>query len=212
MLSPLRLSRSRLVTEASQPATEPKVEFVDHLAGVPDALQRLWTPYRMAYIEGEDKPKSTQPADCPFCYAPARDDETSLIVRRGTHTFAVLNLYPYNPGHLLVCPYRHVSGYVETTEAESAEIASLTKQAITVIKKVSAPEGFNIGMNQGAVAGAGITAHLHQHVVPRWQGDSNFLPIVARTKAIPQLLSQTRKLLADAWAKEYGPIVKDHHA
>ncbi|MDN5961785.1 MAG: HIT domain-containing protein [Propionibacterium sp.] len=196
--------------ESSQ---DPSLEFVEHLAGVPDSLQRLWTPYRMAYIEGENKPADSLAGDeCPFCRAPLRDDETSLIVRRGQTAYAVLNLYPYNPGHLLVCPYRHISGYVETTDAECDEIATLTKQAIAVVKKVSSPAGFNIGMNQGTVAGAGIAAHLHQHVVPRWQGDANFLPIIARTKAVPQLLSQTRTLFADAWVDLYGPTGEERHA
>lgn len=188
-------------------------QFVEHLAGVPDSLQRLWTPYRMAYIDGENKPPSSDAGDdCPFCRAPGCADADSLIIRRGRSAFAVLNLYPYNPGHLLVCPYRHVSAYVETTPAECEEIADLTKQAIAVIKKVSAPAGFNIGMNQGAVAGAGIAAHLHQHVVPRWQGDSNFLPIIAHTKAVPQLLSQTRSLFADAWVELFGAGQEAPHA
>lgn len=201
------------MSEPTAQQSEGRPEFVEHLAGVPDSLQRLWTPYRMAYIEGENKPAdSLAGEECPFCRAPRRDDETSLIVRRGINAYVVLNLYPYNPGHLLVCPYRHISGYVETTDAESEEIATLTKQAIAVIKKVSAPVGFNIGMNQGAVAGAGIAAHLHQHVVPRWQGDSNFLPIIGRTKAVPQLLSQTRALFASAWQELFGPGQEATHA
>ena len=110
-----------------------------------------------------------------------------------------MNLFPYNPGHLLVCPYRHVPAYVDATPEETAEIAELTKQAIRTLAKVSAPAGYNVGMNQGDVAGAGIAMHLHQHVVPRWQGDSNFLPVVGRTKAVPQLLDDARQRLAEAW-------------
>jgi ATP adenylyltransferase len=113
----------------------------------------------------------------------------------------VLNKFPYNPGHLLICPYRHVPDYTDLTEAEVAELGLFTKLAMTVIRKVSSAHGFNIGMNQGAVAGAGIAAHLHQHVVPRWGGDSNFLPVVGGTKALPQLLSDTRELLVGAWAQ-----------
>jgi len=113
----------------------------------------------------------------------------------------VLNLYPYNAGHLLVCPYRHVADYTELTDAEVAEIGALTQQAMRVVRHVSGAHGFNIGMNQGAVSGAGIAGHLHQHVVPRWGGDSNFMPIIAGTKVIPQLLAETRDLLAQAWER-----------
>jgi ATP adenylyltransferase len=113
--------------------------------------------------------------------------------------FVVLNLYPYNAGHLLVCPYRHVADYTDLTPEEVAEIADLTATAMRVVRAVSAPAGFNLGINQGEVAGAGIDAHLHQHVVPRWRGDANFLPVVARTRAIPELLADTRERLAAAW-------------
>ncbi|SPF67356.1 HIT-like domain [Propionibacterium ruminifibrarum] len=183
------------------------VEWVENLPGVPDALQRLWTPHRASYVGGEGKPADSDAGpQCPFCRAPeAGDDEASLIVRRGRAAYVVLNLYPYNPGHLLVCPYRHVAEYADTTEDEAEEVARLTKQAIHVVRHVSAPAGFNIGMNQGDAAGAGIAAHLHQHVVPRWLGDTNFLPIIGRTKAVPQLLSDTRSLFADAWVELFGP-------
>jgi ATP adenylyltransferase len=99
----------------------------------------------------------------------------------------------------MVCPYRHIADYTETTDVEAAEIAALTKRAMTVIRSVSGAEGFNIGMNQGHIAGAGIAAHLHQHVVPRWPGDQNFMPIIGRTKTLPELLADTRELLAAAW-------------
>jgi ATP adenylyltransferase len=168
-------------------------------AGVPDAFQRLWTPHRMVYIGGENKPADAGERECPFCRAPRLGEADSLVVARGTTCFVVLNLYPYNPGHLLVCPYRHVSGYIDLTPEETQEFASLTQHAVRVLAAVSHPQGFNLGINQGEVAGAGIAAHLHQHVVPRWQGDSNFLPVVARTKALPQLLGETRDLLAAAW-------------
>jgi ATP adenylyltransferase len=100
----------------------------------------------------------------------------------------------------MVCPYRHVADYPELTVEETGEVARLTQTAMRVVRAVSGPHGFNIGMNQGAVAGAGIAAHLHQHVVPRWQGDQNFMPIIGRTRTLPQLMTQTRQLLADAWA------------
>ena len=167
--------------------------------GEPDALERLWTPYRMAYIRGENKPDDTTEAECPFCRIPALDDADGLLVHRGKLAFVVLNLYPYTAGHLMVCPYRHVPEYVDTTDDEAVEIAELTKTAIRVIRSVSGAPGFNIGMNQGIAGGAGIASHLHQHVVPRWVGDANFMPIIGRTKTLPELLGDTRTLLAEAW-------------
>ncbi|RRD48028.1 HIT domain-containing protein [Tessaracoccus sp. OH4464_COT-324] len=171
---------------------------MSELAGIPDSFQRLWTPHRMVYIDGAAKPRDA--GECPFCVSPRKADAEGLIVHRGEHAFVVMNLFPYNPGHLLVCPYRHVSGYVDATPEETREIAELTQQAISTLQAVSRPAGFNIGMNQGDVAGAGIAMHLHQHVVPRWLGDANFLPIVAQTKAVPQLLEDAREQLAAAWA------------
>lgn len=177
------------------------LEPAEQLAGEPDGFGRLWTPHRMAYIGGQDKPADDEAGpQCPFCRAQrAQDDAAGLVVARGALCFAVLNLYPYNPGHLMVCPYRHVAAYVDLTEDETAELSRLTRTALRVLEEVSAPHGFNLGMNQGAVAGAGIAAHLHQHVVPRWGGDANFLPIVGRTKAVPELLADTRRKLAAAW-------------
>ncbi len=177
--------------------SEPLVESSGTLAGLPDGFQRLWTPHRMVYIDGENKPATT--GECPFCVAPTRTDADGLIVHRGDVAYVVMNLYPYSPGHLLVCPYRHVSDYTDATDAERAEIGELTATAMTVIRSVSGPAGFNLGINQGEVAGAGIAAHLHQHLVPRWLGDSNFLPVIAQTRALPQLLEQTRALLQAAW-------------
>jgi ATP adenylyltransferase len=154
----------------------------------------------MAYIQGENKPTGPSPDDgCPFCGIPKLTDEEGLVIARGSAVFAVLNLYPYNGGHLMVVPYRHVADYTELDEAETAELAVFTKHAMTALRTASGAHGFNIGMNQGAAAGAGIAAHLHQHVVPRWGGDTNFMPVVGHTKVLPQLLADTRKMLADAW-------------
>lgn len=168
--------------------------------GVPDHWDRLWTPHRMAYLRGEDKPAhGAAGGDCPFCRAPGQADEVGLVVARGATAYVVLNKYPYNSGHLLVCPYRHVADYTDVTVDELAEIGLLTQQSMDALRRASGAQGFNIGMNQGAVGGAGIAAHLHQHVVPRWGGDTNFLPVIAGTKTLPQLLEETRDLLAAAW-------------
>lgn len=169
-------------------------------AGVPDGFERLWTPHRMVYIQGENKPESPVAGECPFCRIQTGGDEDGLIVHRGELAFVVLNLYPYSPGHLLVCPYRHVADYTELTPDEIAAIGGLTARAMSAIRHSSAPHGFNLGINQGNVAGAGIAAHLHQHVVPRWSGDANFLPVIGQTKALPQLLGQTWEVLRRAWA------------
>ncbi|MGZ4459907.1 MAG: HIT family protein [Nocardioidaceae bacterium] len=168
--------------------------------GEPDDLERLWTPHRMAYIKGENKPANGDAGEqCPFCRIPALSDEEGLVVHRGEATFVVLNLYPYSPGHLMVCPYRHVADYTELTDAETAEIAAFTKAAMRTVRRTSGAHGFNSGMTQGAVAGAGIAAHLDQHVVPRWGGDQNFMPIIGRTRTMPQLMAETRRLIAEAW-------------
>jgi ATP adenylyltransferase len=176
------------------------VEPAAAFAGDPDGYGRLWTPHRMAYIRGEGKPAHDGAGDeCPFCRAPTRSDEDALIVARGELVYAVLNLYPYNSGHLMVVPFRHVSDYDSLSREEVAELGDLTQRAMRAVRRAMAPHGFNIGMNQGTVAGAGISAHLHQHVVPRWGGDTNFVPIVAQTRVLPQLLSEARALLAQAW-------------
>lgn len=169
-------------------------------AGAPDNFDRLWTPHRMAYIKGENKPTGTGPDDgCPFDAIPKMSDEDGLIVARGQSVYAVLNLYPYNSGHLMVVPYRHVSDYDELRPDELVEMGEFTQKSLRALRKASGAQGFNVGMNLGHVAGAGIAAHLHQHVVPRWGGDTNFMPVVGQTKVLPQLLRDTRQLLADAW-------------
>ena len=171
----------------------------------PDEWERLWTPHRMAYIRGENKPRHTEAGDeCAFCRAPSEPPEVSLIVARAESVYAILNLYPYNSGHLMVCPYRHVADYTDLDEVEVRELADLTRAAMRALRGASGAQGFNIGMNQGAIAGAGIAGHLHQHVVPRWGGDTNFMPVVGHTKTMPQLLEQTRDLLVSAWPASGG--------
>ncbi|ALJ20358.1 HIT family protein [Microbacterium sp. No. 7] len=166
------------------------------LVGVPDEFQRLWTPHRMAYIKAGPQPLRDT---CPFCAAPAGADADGLIVHRGVTSYVLLNLFPYNSGHLLICPYRHIATYDQASPEEVAEIGELTQTAMRVLRAVSRCDGFNIGMNQGQVAGAGVEEHLHQHIVPRWTSDANFFPIIAKTKALPQLLGEVREAVASAW-------------
>jgi ATP adenylyltransferase len=187
------------VTSAGEEA-EPTIVPSWHLAGAKDGFDRLWTPYRMAYIQGEDKPADDDAGpQCPFCRARHESDEDGLVVARGRLAYVVLNLYPYNTGHVMVFPYRHASLYTDLSPEETVEFSTLTQTAMRVLVEVSGCQGFNIGMNQGTAGGAGIAAHLHQHVVPRWGGDANFLPIIGRTKALPELLGDTRRRLAEAW-------------
>ena len=176
--------------------SEPRMEFSSELPGVPNSFQHLWTPHRMVYIQHGQQPSDE---DCPFCLATDKPDEEALIVHRGVHAYALLNLFPYNSGHMLVCPYRHIATYDQATPEEVAEIGAITQQAMRVLKRVSRAQGFNLGMNQGELAGAGIAGHLHQHIVPRWLHDSNFFPIIAETKALPRLLGEVRNDIANAW-------------
>jgi len=157
-------------------------------------MQQLWAPWRMELI------KSPRPSGCVFCEAPqAADLKASLVVHRGTHLFIILNKYPYNNGHLMVVPYRHVADLEALTPEEGAEMVVLLQQAVTVLKKTMAPNAFNIGMNLGPDAGAGIAEHLHFHVVPRWRGDTNFMPVLADTRVIGEHLEQTYDRLALAF-------------
>ncbi|WP_025274330.1 HIT family protein [Haloglycomyces albus] len=165
-----------------------------------DCFDRLWTPHRMAYIKGEGKPSGPRAQDgCPFCDISAVDDRSGLVVTRGKAMYVILNKYPYNSGHLMVIPFRHVADYTDLDSEEVTEMGELTQQAMRTVREVLGPHGFNLGINQGQIAGAGIAAHLHQHIVPRWGGDSNFMPVIARTKTIPEMLDDTRERLAAAW-------------
>jgi ATP adenylyltransferase len=168
-------------------------------AGIPHGWQRLWAPHRMQYLTGENRPLPGNEIECPFCRIPTLSDEEGLIVHRGIEAFVVMNLYPYNAGHLLICTNRHVADLTDLTDSERNEIFELTAHAMKVLRKVSNAAGFNLGMNQGALSGAGVAGHIHQHVVPRWSGDANFMPIIGRTKVLPQLLQETRAALAAGW-------------
>ncbi len=167
------------------------------MSGISDHWERIWSPYRKEYNErlaGGDM-------ECPFCHIPVLSDEESLILARGEFTYVVLNRYPYNPGHLLVCTYRHMGEYLDLTAGELNEISSFTKDAIKALRGISSSVNFNIGINLGRVAGAGIPEHFHQHIVPRWQGDSNFMPVIGGTKVLSQMLDETRDTLANLWPK-----------
>ena len=172
-------------------------EMVDRGAGEPDRLMRIWTPHRMSYIAETVKPEDATGE--PFIDIPKMTDEDGLVVARGELVYAVLNLYPYNPGHLMIVPYRKVAGLEELTVAESAELMAFAQRAIRTMKTVSRPHGFNVGLNLGGVAGGSLADHLHLHVVPRWGGDANFITVVGGVKTMPQLLRDTRALLAAAW-------------
>jgi ATP adenylyltransferase len=164
---------------------------------VTERLERLWAPHRLAYVTGESDPAADE--GCPFCRIPTLDDAIGLVVARGENVYAVLNKHPYNPGHLMVVPYRHVAGLEDLTADETAGLAHVTRQAVVAIKRASSPHGFNVGLNLGGVAGGSLADHLHQHVVPRWGGDANFITVIGDTKVIPQLLAQTRDVLEEAW-------------
>jgi len=183
----------------------------DSGVGIPDRLQRIWNPHRMSYIASEITEPVTTSDDTteagsshPFLDIPKMSDEEGLIVARGEHVYAVLNLYPYNPGHTMVVPYRQVSELEELTPAESTELMAFTQRLIRAIKSVSNPDAFNVGINLGAAAGGSLADHLHQHIVPRWTGDANYITVIGGTKVVPQLLRDTRRLLAEAWDKVGG--------
>ena len=167
--------------------------------GMPDSWQRLWAPHRMSYLEGENRPLPGNDIACPFCRITKLNDEEALIVARGEQAYVVMNLYPYNAGHLLICTNRHVAELPDLTESERNEVQALTAHAMKVLRKVSRAVGFNVGLNQGLVSGAGVADHFHQHVVPRWAGDANFMPIIGKTKVLPQLLQESRAQLAAGW-------------
>jgi ATP adenylyltransferase len=153
------------------------------------ATQRIWAPWRLAYVSDASKDSEDE---CIFCAKPAEDDdEANLIVHRGERCFVILNLYPYTNGHLMIAPFEHI-GALQSLPAETvAEMMALSQRAITVLEETYGPHGFNVGFNQGRVAGAGVEHHIHMHVVPRWGGDTNFMPVLADTRVLPQTLEQT---------------------
>jgi ATP adenylyltransferase len=149
-------------------------------------MEKLWAPWRIEYIL---QPKAE---GCIFCSKPAeKNDQKNLIVHRGEFCFVIMNYYPYNNGHLMVIPYRHIAGMEELTSEENMEMMKLLPLSIKALKNSMHPDGFNIGMNLGKVAGAGVKDHLHFHVVPRWDGDTNFMPVTGHSKVISQALEET---------------------
>lgn len=162
-------------------------------------METIWAPWRVGYILGEDEAaKPAKSSGCIFCDKPqAEDDKSHLIVARAPRCFVIMNLYPYNNGHLMVVPYRHVAQLEELNDQEAGELMLVARRTAVVLRNQLNCEGLNIGMNVGAVAGAGIDAHLHLHLVPRWAGDTNFMPVLADTKVIPQALEAMVDLLSE---------------
>ena len=157
------------------------------------AERPLWAPWRIEYI------KAPKDGECIFCVAAAADDDASVhVVARADRCFALLNNYPYASGHVMIAPYRHVARLDELDDAELVELMTLTRRCLAGLEDGFGPDGFNIGINQGKTAGAGIADHVHQHVVPRWEGDTNFMPVVGSTRVLPQALGETRAVLMAA--------------
>ena len=155
--------------------------------------ERIWAPWRLAYVKDASKDSTDE---CIFCAKPAEDDdEANLIVHRGERCFVILNLYPYTNGHLMVAPYEHLEPIADIDAETIAEMMGLAQRAIRLLEEDYAPHGFNVGFNQGRVAGAGVEHHIHMHVVPRWGGDNNFMPVLADTRVMPQTLEQTYEAL-----------------
>jgi ATP adenylyltransferase len=158
-------------------------------------MKQLWAPWRLEYVQHAD-----EGGECIFCRAAALpEDEPELVIHRGEAAFVLLNKFPYAAGHLMVAPYRHDSAFDTLDKEETAETHRLAVEAIDALRAVFAPQGFNVGWNLGRVAGAGIVEHAHVHVVPRWNGDTNFMPVLADVKVIPEHLLETRRKLAEAW-------------
>ena len=158
-------------------------------------MNHLWSPWRMEYINNHDKVEG-----CVFCNAiSAADGQENLIVMRGKLAFVILNRYPYTSGHLMVVPFAHRPALDELDSATRAEIMELTNQAVLVLQRIYHPQGFNLGMNIGAVAGAGIAEHVHLHIVPRWGGDTNFMSAVADTRVLPERLEETYQRISSDW-------------
>jgi ATP adenylyltransferase len=157
-------------------------------------VKQLWAPWRLEYIKSADEEDG-----CIFCAAVQGDDEERQVVHRGAHVIAILNKYPYSSGHFMVAPVRHIGEYGDLTAAEVLELHRFTSAGMGALRQLYAPQGFNVGWNLGRIAGAGVVDHVHLHVVPRWGGDTNFMPVLADVKVLPEHLAETRRRLAEAW-------------
>jgi ATP adenylyltransferase len=157
-------------------------------------VERLWAPWRLEYIQGADEQEG-----CVFCLARDGDDRERLVVHRGKHALVVLNKYPYASGHLMVAPNRHEGEFTDLDADEVLEVHRLAATGLAVLAEAMRPQGFNLGWNLGRIAGAGVADHVHLHVVPRWAGDTNFMPVLADVKVLPEALEQTRQKLVDGW-------------
>jgi ATP adenylyltransferase len=156
--------------------------------------EQLWAPWRLEYIQRADEQEG-----CIFCRAAEAEDEDAHVVRRGERAFALLNAFPYASGHLMIAPFRHVGEFGELENQEALEIHRLAAQALGALAATYRPQGYNLGWNLGRIAGAGVIDHVHLHVVPRWAGDTNFMPVLADVKVIPEHLVESRRKLAEAW-------------
>ena len=159
-------------------------------------MERLWAPWRLEYVAAAD-----QQEGCVFCLAEAGDDEERLVVHRGERAFVLLNRFPYASGHLMVAPRRHIGEFSELDDDEALELHRLAEQGLAALAATYRPHGYNVGWNLGRIAGAGIADHVHMHVVPRWAGDTNFMPVLADVKVLPEHLSETRRRLAAGWRR-----------
>jgi ATP adenylyltransferase len=162
-------------------------------------VERIWSPWRMAYIQAAKE--QGEDGGCIFCDLPAEgDDARTMILARGQLAFVIVNSFPYNPGHLMVAPFRHVGAFTSLEAAELAEVDALVARSIRALEQEMKPHGYNLGMNLGRVAGAGIPDHVHWHLVPRWNGDTNFMPVVGQTRVLPELLEETYARLRPRFA------------
>ena len=157
-------------------------------------MKQLWAPWRLEYIKSAD-----EELGCVFCLAAEGDDEERLVVHRERHAIALLNKYPYSSGHFMVAPIRHVGEYGDLTDEEALELHRLASAGMAALAQLDAPQGYNVGWNLGRSAGAGVVDHVHMHVVPRWGGDTNFMPVLADVKVLPEHLAETRRRLVEAW-------------
>lgn len=166
-------------------------------------MEKLWSPWRSQYIDSFKNKKETDEEECVFCEMMGKDAEdlSNLVIDKGELTFTVMNLYPYNNGHLMIVPYRHTSEFMSLTDEENHEIMHKMRIAYKALKEILHPEGFNMGMNLGKAAGAGIHEHIHYHIVPRWNGDTNFMPVLGEVKVISQDLVETKKQLLTVYKK-----------